>query len=895
MAFAEHLQPPLPTFQLDLNPARRREFVAECNRRLAEARERIVETCRTGSGVEASRKYSADMDAILRSIGDFLLDEARISPANRPGVAVVAQGGYGRRHMCLHSDLDLLFVMPDNPTPTEQAFVKSFLYLLWDLNRLEIGYATKKIGDALAAFGVDLDSSTSLIELRLIHGPEAPVLDIRKRVAHMLRGSTRRWFVESKLAEAAARSEKFGSTVYLLEPNIKDGEGGLRDYHSIQWLVYVLVRSESMNSLVTHDILSAGDLDRMEAAFDFLLRLRTLLHKEEGRKADVLSFHRQPAVAAALGYTSDPETLAEEKLMQDYYLNARMIDRFSQKATRILTAKSQTALGGLVDAVRRRSAGAHYFTRSGVLFLKKPDADYFVTEPRRLFECFRAAMTTGTVVSDEIRELVSASLPRIDQDAFGTDPVNRDNILWMFSQRVRLAAAVHIMHECGLLGFYIPEFQKLFCLVRIDHYHRYTIDEHLIKTVEAGERLAAGDPERYPELIEAAALVKRWDLLTLGLLLHDIGKGLGHGHVLRGAVLSQQITQRMQLPPEDGEVIRQLILQHLRMAHISQRRDLEDPHVIEEMARHVPDPELLTMLYVLTYCDTASVGPGNWTDWKASLLYTLYRKTMLHLTGHPATGHASGPPREKLRAQMLAQQPPPAPEQVEAFLNNASPKYLNLMTVARMVRHLHLLEGLTRENRVAYELHDPPELNYTEIVLVSYDRPGLLSLLCGALSSKELNILSLQAFSTKDGFAIDTFQVTDLRGNRLPAGFRLDRLKNDLNTVLLGTAKFEEVFTLRRRTPTIREDVAVLKPSKVILDNEASPNHTVLEVKAFDRPGLLYDITSVCAEQKYVIHLAMITTEAYRVVDVFYITDLEFNKLEPPQMKRLEKALMDVI
>jgi [protein-PII] uridylyltransferase len=461
-----------------------------------------------------------------------------------------------------------------------------------------------------------------------------------------------------------------------------------------------------------------------------------------------------------------------------------------------------------------------------------------------------------------------------------------------------VAESIYAMHETGVLSAYMPEFAKLFCLARIDHYHKYTVDIHLIKTLEVSTALINARQDQRPELVAVAREIKRWDLLNLSLLLHDIGKGEGHGHVLRGAVISQKMTHRMHLSPEEQEIVRQLILQHLRMAHMSQRRDLDDPHTIAEMANHVPDPELLRMLYLLTYCDTRSVSPGAWTDWKATLLFDLYRKTMLLLEGQNPLPVLEPADTNRLEEQITRELNQKADrDEVRQFLNNAPPKYLVSVPARKMAWHYSLLKQLGPEQKIVWELYEPEGLNYTELTTASYDVPGFMSLVCRALSSKDINILSVQVFSTKDGYAIDVFQVTDLRGNKLPHGFRLDRLRSDLNQVLLGKASPDEKFVIRKRAGTRqkRSDLSMVKPSQVILDNESSPNFTILEVKTYDRPGILYEITAICAQQRYVIHLAMITTEAYRVVDVFYITDFEFNKLEQNQLKKLKSGLEEVV
>lgn len=880
-----------PQFQLDLNPEHRRVFLAECNRTLNSARDRMIEDSRSRGGLESCRRFSAEMDEVLRQAYDWLVKEAQLAAAEYSRIAVIAQGGYGRAELNPRSDIDLLFLMPEAATPVEQAFVRSFLYILWDLNKLEVGYGAKQIDEALSAIGADLDSTTALIEMRLIAGNQAMLDELGKKLFKMLHNSNQRWFTTQKFVQWNVRREKYGSSVYLLEPNVKEGEGGLRDVHSMQWLSYALLGSSNLQITVEKDVLKPDELSAVMHAVDFLLSVRTVLHHLEGRKVDVLSFDKQPAVAAALGYESDGELLAEEKLMKHYYLHARTIDRYSQKVARVLTSRARNMMAGFLEVVRRRKLEDLYYVHNGVLMMKAPSTAYFAEKQSRVMRSFYLCAKAGAVMSEELKDVIMDAGVSDDEE-FRTSPDCRSMFMKMLSLKKNVAPALHAMHDTGVLADYIPEFHPLFCLARIDHYHRYTVDEHLLKAVEIAEDLLSEQTTSRHELAAVAREIKRWDLLILSVLLHDIGKGLGHGHVLRGGILSQQITQRMGLTPEDQEVVRQLILQHLRLSHTSQRRDLEDPRVIAQTAAAVPDPELLRMLYILTYCDTQAVGPGAWTDWKATLLYELYRKTMLALEGKDPIAALSDESRKQVTRELTECAAGEfSAEDIKRFVRNAPDKYITSAGSVKMLNHMHMLRRLSREDRVVWELSEPPHLNYTEITAVAYDVPGLMSYLCGAFASKDINILSMQVFSTKDGYAIDTFQVTDLHGNKLPHGFRLDRLLTDLNQVLLGKAQPTEVFPARRKGSGVRRDVSSLKPTQVLIDNDASADYTVLEVKTSDRPGLLYSLTSTCAELDYYIHLAMITTEAYRVVDVFYITDLENNKLEDQQVRKLTAAL----
>lgn len=883
-------------YQLDLNPDTRRQFLAECNHKLQEARDSQATLIAQHQGRKAAQQFSNAIDDLLWSMCHWLTDNSPTDPSLESRMAIVAQGGYGRGQMNPYSDIDLLILMPDHPKPGEQAFVKSLLYLLWDLNKVELGHSTKRVNEATDCIGLDLDSTTALLELRLLFGSHRMVDQVRARVAKQVRGPSEKWFIVSKLNESRNRKEKYGSSIYLLEPNVKEGEGGLRDVHSLKWLSYAVLDSSDLTTLTKRDVLKQDELEAMCQATDFLLSVRSALHLAEGRKVDAVSFDKQPVVARAMGYESDTMLLAEEKMMKDYYLNARVIDRYTLKATRVMTTKSHTMMGGVLEAMRRRSLNEIYYIRGGLLYQKKPDIAYFRDDPPRIMEAFLTAALAGAQLSEDLKQTIEECHDVTDTDNFRKNPAVRGHFMEIMAQRSCAGPTMHAMHETGILADYMPEFRKLFCLVRIDHYHRYTVDEHLIKTLYELEDLYQTGAGQRPELAEEAHKVKRWDLMNLSLLLHDIGKGEGHGHVLRGAIISQKMTQRMGLPPEDQEVVRQLILQHLKMVHISQRRDLEDPTVIAEMAGTVPDLELLRMLYILTYCDTRAVGPGAWSDWKGMLLYDLYRKTVMFLEGTNPLPPMDEEARQKVLADVVAvADGEHTDEEIAQFINNASPKYVTTLPPAKIVRHITLQKSTNDDNRVAWYVEEPAGMNYTQITTVGLDVRGLLSMLCGALSSKDINILSLQAFSTKDGFAIDVFQVTDLRGNKLPQGFRLDRLRQELNNVLQKRKTVAEAFPIRKRVKNTQRDVAVVKPTQVILNNDSSPDFTILEVKAYDRPGLLYDITRICDEQGYYIHLAMITTEAYRVVDVFYITDLEFNKLSLAQTKKLRTGLEEII
>ncbi len=852
-------------------------------------------------GLKIAQRYSRGMDQIIRSIYSQGARQYGITRSKASKLALLALGGYGRQDLNLYSDVDLLFLHKGRIEPQQEAFIRHVLYWLWDL-KLDVGYAIRTLPECLACLGTDLSSTTALLENRYLIGSRDLHRQLSQRLASALQTHKKRWFVRSKLKEWRARHEKFGASIYLLEPNVKEGEGSLRDIHTIQWLGYAVLGNRTLQVLERRKILTRSERKQLSDAMIFLYLIRNELHRLEGRKADILTLDMQPKVARVLGYRSDGQRLVEEKLMQDYYRSARDIFRICRKAVGILRGKARIDVPRRGRRYLRRRVGPWYWTAGDVIFLRNHSPAMVRKHPEILLDIFAQASALGKRVSDATKEFLRAQLPVVDE-RFRSDPGNRDRFLAILGAPRLVAHTVRDLHETGLLEAYIPEFTRIHCLVNIDFYHRYTVDEHLLKALESSETIRYKTNRAVPrDIRKVSRKIKRWDLLNLALLLHDIGKGEGAGHVLRGGQISQRITSRMGMTPDDQETVRFLILHHLKMAHISQRRDLEDPAVIEELAREVTRPGLLHMLYVLTYCDLKGIGPDIWTDWKGQLLYELYNKTVLVLQGLSL--------RESMRFQVnphLLQdvakcliKKPRSMRAVDQFLKNTPERFQIFTPPWKIAQQFEMLHELDKETKVVWRLHQPQGTQYTELLVCAADVPGLFSKICGALSSKELNILSAQIFSTKDGFAIDTFQLTDLEGKPLPEGFRLDRVRNHLNFVLLGKKPMDDLLEKRRPPKPLDPDRLAFFPTTIDFNNEDSKDYTIIEVKTLDRLWLLYTITSILAKEGVNIDLALISTEAYRVVDVFYVTDLENNKIDNPHKinhirRLLEKALTPIV
>jgi [protein-PII] uridylyltransferase len=848
-------------------------------------------------GLKIARCYSHGIDQIVRCIYSQGARRYHITGPRASDLVLLALGGYGRRDLNLHSDIDLLFLHKGAIDTEQEAFIRYILYCLWDL-KLDVGYAIRTLSECLTCVGSDLSSTTALLENRYLIGSQILHRQLNRRLATAVRKHKKRWFVSARLEEWHARHEKFGASIYLLEPNVKEGEGGLRDIHTIQWLGYAVLGDRSLRGLERRKILTQSERKQLLRAMSVLYLIRNELHHLEGRKADILTFDMQPKVARALGYRADGKRLVEEQLMQDYYRSAREISRICDKAVGILKSKARTGARGRVRRHPQRRLGPWYLAAGDVLFLRDYSPAFVRKHQEILLDIFFRASASGKRVSDATKDFLRTQLAVVD-DQFRSDPENRDRFLAILDAPRFVAQTVRDMHETGILAAYIPEFDRIHCLVNIDFYHRYTVDEHLLKALEVSEAIRDRTNHDVPrDIRKVARTIRRWDLLNLALLLHDIGKGEGVGHVLRGGQISQRITSRMGMTHDDQETVRFLILHHLKMAHVAQRRDLEDAAIIEELCREVGSLSLLRMLYVITYCDLSGIGPDIWTDWKGQLLYELYNKAALVLQGSSL--------RESMRFQVnphLVQDvakcltlKPRSLRALDQFLKNTPERYQIFTPPSKIAQQFEMLDELDEETRIIWRLHQPEGARYTELLVCAVDVPGLFSKMCGALSSKELNILTAQIFSTKDGFAIDTFQFTDLEGKPLPEGFRLERVRYHLNLVLLGKKRMDDLLEKRRPPKPLDPDRLALFPTTIEFNNEDSKGHTIIEIKTLDRPWLLYTITSILAQEGVNIDLALISTEAYRVVDVFYVTDLENNKIDNPhEINRIQTLLKNAL
>ena len=837
------------------------------------------------SGQQSVQAYAAFMDGFLVTLFRLAGDDARHEGTAPTPIVLVALGGYGRGELHPLSDLDLLLLYDGDMGPYVQRVTQGLLYTLWDLG-LQVGHAVRSLPDCVAMARTDFTSRTSMQQARYLVGDRRLFNRFRKVLAENVYRKDFAGFLETALAERDQRYRKFGGSPYMGEPNVKESAGGLRDLHTAMWLASTKFGTRTLQELKDKRLITDREQKMADAALTFLWRVRNELHFISGHKNDVLGREIQPQIAKNFGYVGDDMSLAVEKFMRDYYLHARVLHRVSER----LIARCRETLSRprpVQRRLRQEALADGLYVLDGQLHLVEPDGRAFREDPTRLMKVFWHSHRLGRELGVDVERALEDSLDLVDE-AFQRSPEVRDLFLAICRNWGRTALTLGEMHELGLLGRYLPEWGALTCLVQYDVYHKFTADQHSLLAVENLEALAPGQSAESEGIAEVVNELARPDLLMLGMLLHDIGKGKGHGHVAKGIPLIHALTARLGLPAEDAEAVILLVAHHLTLSHMAQRRDIDDPKTVTSLSEVVGNPERLRMLYLLTFADMRAVGPGVMTGWMARILWELFTRTLARLTG----GRVERPSREKV-AERVVEEMRGARSGVVAHLAMMSDRYLITTSAQRIAAHLRLVERL-EEDVVATELFHHPDLDSSELVIVTKDVPGLFSLIAGTLAAEGINILSAQIHTRADGIALDTFQVNDPFGEAVTEDARWRRTLDALRRVLVGEQTVEELLAARRTGRPAATTVA--GPPKITVDNQLSDTHTVVEVKCPDRVGLLYLITRTFQALGLDIGSARIATEIEQAYDTFYVTDHQGRRLEDAvQMDRLRDALEDAL
>ena len=804
-------------------------------------------------------------------------------------LALLAVGGYGRAEMAPYSDIDLLFLTPGKVTPWIETVVEEMLYILWDL-RLKVGHATRNVKECIRLGREDYTIRTSLLEHRLLAGDAALSQKLTETLWDDLFANTGKDFIEAKLAEREARHRKQGGQRYMLEPNVKEGKGGLRDLQSLFWIAKYIHRVDRIEDLVGLGVFTADEYRAFEEAESFLMRVRAHLHLAAGRAMDQLTFDMQVEVADRLGYRDHGGRRAVEHFMQDYFRQATRVGELTRIFLTALEAahvKSEPPLAGLFR--RRRKLRAGYAQKQGRLTVADPAA--FLADPLNLLRLFDEGLRSGLLIHPDAMRLVTANLELID-DRVRRNPEAARIFLDLMLKHGNPERALRRMNELGVLAAFIPEFEPIVAMMQFNVYHSYTVDEHTIQVIRALAQIEHG------ELEEALPLATRIlkggvnrKVLYVALLLHDIGKGRPEDHSILGAQIARTVAPRLRLKKEECETVEWLVRYHLTMSDYAQKRDLSDPRTIRDFAKIVKTQKRLDLLTVLTVCDIRGVGPGTWNNWKAQLLRALYRETSRVLDEGLEALNRDRRGNEARRAFRDAM-PDWTEGALRAEIGRHYPPYWQGLPTEAHVVFAGLLNGIGADE-IRMDLTPDEDRDATRVCFALADHPGLFARMAGALALVGANVVDARTYTTKDGFATAIFWVQDGEGSPYEAA-RLPRLRQ----MILKTLRGEVVATdaLGRRDKLKKREQDFRFPTSITFDNQGSDIYTIIEVDTRDRPGLLHDLARTLANSNIYISSAVIATYGAQVVDSFYVKDMFGHKLRQEHKRTaLEQKLRAAI
>lgn len=846
-------------------------------------------------GVGVARGLSAARDVIVDMVYRFAraygVHPESATQGDAMGIAAV--GGYGRGSLAPYSDIDLLIIWPYKRTAWSESVAEYMLYMMWDLG-LKVGYATRSLDECMRLGREDMTIRTTLLESRYVTGSREIVDALKKRFWDEIAKDTGAEFIAAKLKERNDRHKRVGNSRYLVEPNLKDGKGGLRDLHTLYWIAKYLYRTQSTADLVDTGLLTATEFNAFKRAEAFLWDVRCHLHFTAGRAEERLTFDRQQELSARMGYKDLPNAPAVEAFMKNYFLIAKDVGDL----TRIICAglelrqqKRTPALARLIESVQARGLDAPGFT----LTHGRVDAEndhVFVADPVNLLRLFHIADQKDLLIHPNALRLVTRSLHLIDDGLRENVEANQLFIEILTSPRDP-ERILRRLNEAGVLGLFVPDFGRIVARMQFNMYHHYTVDEHLIRAVAELAALERGDmDDDYPIASKIMDRVGDRATLYLAVLCHDIAKGRPEDHSTAGASVAEELGPRFGLTKAQTANVAWLVRFHLVMSMVAQKRDITDPKTIKDFAKFVQSPERLRLLYLLTICDIRAVGPGTWNAWKGQLLENLYEETLLALPGgagregrQARIAEAQGILYQALRHWKEGAREHAIARQDDGYWLGTDP--------ASQVRHAHLLRDADKqiaagEPVFAYTAEPDKERGATEVTVIAQDRPGLFAALTGALAAAGANVLESKITTTKDGLALDVFVVQGHDGLPIDDKGSLGRLKTHVQR-----AAFDEQAAKVPRPKLKKRERVFDVEATVSIVYDASETYTVIEVNGRDRPGLLHDVAQAFADLRLSIGSAHISTFGEAAVDVFYVRDRFGLKLKRAPHKNLRDALID--
>lgn len=806
----------------------------------------------------------------------------------KDSIALLGLGGYGRREMSPYSDIDLLFLRPENAPEGVYRGIRSILYLLWD-SRVELGHSVRTVQECMDEADKDLAVLTSLLDIRLVWGAEGLFRELAIQRKRLIRETDPLEMYLRIEAEILKSSEKFGHTIYLLEPHLKEGPGSLRYIQLIAWLARIIFGCQGLTDLPLAGTSTSSAVEEACQAMSFLAEVRAGLHFLAGRRDDRLKFDSQALLAEQMGYVDTSERRGVESFMREYYRHASILDFFG----RHIRARARLFLRPkIASEVKRLLLGSSFYIGSGGINHAEPDR--FGQEPREMIHAFQKIAETGCDLDIRLVDLIRERLAST-ADQFREDPETNSVFLDIFRTPGSVGQTINAMMKIGFLERFIPEFEKIRFLPQHDVYHQYTVDLHTIAVLENIDSFARQDLDKEDALLTSIfSRLAKPEVLYLAGLFHDIAKGRGQGHELRGEQVARPVLQRLGLSPEEMEEVCFLIRNHLAMTHLAFKKDLHDESMVNRFAENIMHKRRLDLLMLLTHADLRAVGSTALNSWRKMLLEELYYRTLDVIAGEGPDGEDLAEWVNQIKAVVRELTPPHfRGDALERYLSDAGSRYFFDFYPGVIVEHYTDVMSVLRDS--GRSTLDPGDViarkvdhrgpGYSSITLIIHDRPGLFFRMAGTLSANRINILS--AWSHTIGrTVVGTFHVNDIPEGPLDDPERWEHFLHDFGKVMKGEADVDALVAVRRHAYGFTGEVSKPRfPLKVEIDNAASDRATIIEVYAHDRPGLLYDITRKLFSLGLNIILTKITTEIDQAADIFYVQDeqgakiIEFDRL----------------
>ncbi|MCP5403333.1 MAG: [protein-PII] uridylyltransferase [Novosphingobium sp.] len=843
------------------------------------------------AGHEIARAQAFLIDQLIRIIHDHVITDLYRASNRSAGerLTVVAVGGYGRGEMAPHSDVDVAFLTPIKQTPWCEQVIEAILYFLWDLS-LKVGHSSRSIDDMVRMCRSDLTIRTAMLEGRYVWGDQPLYEESRQRFWKDVVAGTERQYVTEKLAERNDRHKRLGDSRYVVEPNVKEGKGGLRDLHTLYWIGKYIHKVRSAAELVDVGLLTQDEFRSFRRAANFFWAVRCHLHTITNREEDRLTFDLQREVASRMNFSDRPGKSAVERFMQYFFLQAKVVGNL----TGVFMAQidEQFAGGsrrGLLAGFRARPRKLKGYTVFGGK-IKAPSESWFEQDPIRMLEIFVLADSEGLEVHPETMRLISRDVKLIKADV-RKDPRANAMFMDLLTSRNDPETVLRWLNEAGVFGRFIPDFARVNAQMQFDMYHHYTVDEHTIRAIGLLARIEKGEMKGdHPLAHEIVHKVRSRRALYVAVLLHDIAKGRGGDHSVLGAEIALKLCPRLGLDQEETELVSWLVRSHLTMSATAFKRDLADWKTISDFVEIVQSIDRLRQLTVLTIVDIRAVGPGTWNSWKRQLLQELYDAAEERLRlGHVQHGRVQRIAAKKQAVLERLGSKKALVEKVGEQLNDAYWIAESDDVIALNLVQFEAAQDLSDALSIHCEYY--PARGATLVTVIATDHPGLFYRIAGGIHLAGGNIIDARIHTTKNGMAVDNFLVQDPLGRPFMETDQLARLKTAIADALANRVKLVPQLAAKPHARP-RTEAFTVRP-RVIFDNDASSRFTVVEVNALDRPALLNRLARTLFESRLMVHSAHITTYGERAADTFYVTDLLGEKIDSPsRLKTLEKALL---